>query len=85
MKDLIIHKNNIQCIGRNSDTLKIEKNGIVYIKFFARELIDDLMQYGDEIKITVVGTANVNEWMGTVTPQIFIKDIEIEEVNNLAF
>lgn len=85
VKDLIIHKNNIQCIGRNSDTLKIEKNGIVYIKFFARELIDDLMQYGDEIKITVVGTANVNEWMGTVTPQIFIKDIEIEEVNNLAF
>ena len=85
VKDLIVRQNDIQCIGRNKDTLKIEKNGIVYIKFFARALIEELAQYGNEMKITVVGTANVNEWMGNVTPQIFIKDMDIEKINNLAF
>ena len=81
----MIHQSEIQYIGRNKDTLKIEKNGIVYIKFFARALIEELAQYGNEMKITVVGTANVNEWMGNVTPQIFIKDMNIEKINNLAF
>ena len=85
VKDLIVRQNDIQCIGRNKDTLKIEKNGIVYIKFFARALIEELAQYGNEMKITVVGTANVNEWMGNVTPQIFIKDMDIKKINNLAF
>ena len=85
VKDIIVRQNDIQCIGKNKDTLKIEKNGIVYIKFFARSLIEKISQYGDEMRITIVGTANINEWMGNVTPQIFIKDVEIEKINNLAF
>lgn len=85
VKDLIVRQNDIQCIGRNKDTLKIEKNGVVYIKFFARALIEELAQYGNEMKITVVGTANVNEWNSIITPQIFIKDMDIEKINNLAF
>jgi len=27
----------------------------------------------------IVGKANLNEWMGTVTPQIFIENYEIME------
>ena len=85
VKDIVVRQNDIQCIGKNKDTLKIEKNGIVYIKFFARSLIEKISQYGDEMRITIVGTANINEWMGNITPQIFIKDVEIEKINNLAF
>ena len=49
-------------------TIKIEKNGVVYIKFLAREWIEKLTQYGNEIRITIIGTANINEWMGNITP-----------------
>lgn len=68
VKNLVVRQSEIQCIGRNKDTIKIEKNGIVYIKFFARALIEELAQYGNEMKITVVGTANVNEWNFMTTP-----------------
>lgn len=85
VKDMVIRPEDIQCIGRNKDTLKIEKNGIVYIKFFAKDIIFDLMQIKNDMKITIVGTANMNEWMGNITPQIFIKDIEIKEIDALAF
>ena len=85
VKDMVVRPEDIQCIGRNKDTLKIEKNGIVYIKFFAKDIIFDLMQIKNDMKITIVGTANMNEWMGNITPQIFIKDIEIKEIDALAF
>ena len=82
---MVIRPEDIQCIGRNKDTLKIEKNGIVYIKFFAKDIIFDLMQIKNDMKVTIVGTANMNEWMGNITPQIFIKDIENKEIDALAF
>ena len=31
------------------------------------------------MNITVVGRANINEWGGNITPQIFIEDYEIQE------
>lgn len=37
------------------------------------------------MQLTIVGTANVNEWMGNVTPQILIKDMDIKEITNLSF
>ena len=68
VKNLVVRQNEIQYIGRNRDTIKIEKNGVVYIKFLAREWIEKLTQYGNEIRITIIGTANINEWMGNITP-----------------
>jgi single-stranded-DNA-specific exonuclease len=82
IKNIIIRSNDIQIIGRNSDTLKIEKNGVVFIKFFAKDLIKELKQF-EEMELTIIGTPNLNEWMGKVTPQLFIKDMEVKEVNNL--
>lgn len=40
---------------------------------------------GDDIKIEVVGKANLNMWMGTVTPQIFIEQYQVMEDNLLDF
>jgi hypothetical protein len=37
------------------------------------------------MQLTIVGTANLNEWMGNVTPQIHIKDIDIKEITDLTF
>lgn len=37
------------------------------------------------MKISLVGTANLNEWNFKITPQILIKDLEIEEIGNISF
>lgn len=84
VKDLVVRASDVQVIGKNKDTLKISKNGITYIKFFAKDLINEISKY-NEMQLTIVGTANVNEWNGIVTPQLFIKDIDIKEITDLSF
>lgn len=67
VKDIFIKKSDVQVIGKNKDTIKFEKNGIVYIKFFAKDLIELLNQY-DEMKIDLVGEAQINEWNSQEIP-----------------
>lgn len=74
--NIFITQNDVQVIGKNKDTLKFEKNGITYIKFRAKEEIEQLKRFND-IKINLVGKGNVNEWMGQYKPQIIIEDMEI--------
>lgn len=76
ISDINITQNDIEIIGKNKDTVKFSKFGITYIKFHAKELINELQQY-NELKINVVGKANINEWMGRETPQIMIEGYEI--------
>lgn len=77
IKDINITQDDIQVIGSRSDTLKIEKFGIVYIKFFAKDLISELRSSDNELKLNVVGHANLNNWGGKTTPQIFIDACEV--------
>ncbi|MBR4155376.1 MAG: hypothetical protein IKU01_01555 [Bacteroidales bacterium] len=76
--DLNITRNDYQIMGKNSDTLKITKFGIAYMKFHAKELIEELEQY-DEIKMDLVGRGNINTWMGVETPQIFIDAYQLRD------
>lgn len=86
IKDLHFSKKDVQIMGKNSDTIKVVKNGVAYMKFFAKDMIEEIKAIqGDDIKIEVVGKANLNMWMGTVTPQIFIENYEIKEDNLLDF
>ena len=78
IKDINITKNDIQVMGKNADTVKIVKFGITYIKFHAKEMLEELKKF-DSIKLEVVGRANLNEWMGSYTPQIFISNYQIED------
>lgn len=75
--DINLTPKDIQVIGKNADTIKIEKFGVTYMKFHAKEMIQELAKY-DEVKLEVVGKANLNEYYGRVTPQIFITDYEID-------
>lgn len=70
-------KDEIQIMGKNQDTVKIEKNGIAFMKFFAKELIKELEDAPNDLVMNVIGRANLNEWGGRITPQIFIDDYEI--------
>ena len=83
IKDINITNKDIQVMGKNADTVKIVKFGIAYMKFHAKEMIEELKQY-NEIKLEVVGRANLNEWLGHYTPQIFISNYQIED-NTLGF
>ena len=78
IKDINITKRDIQIMGKNQDTVKITKFGIAYMKFHAKDFIEELGKY-DNVKLEVVGRANLNEWMGNYTPQIFISNYQIED------
>ena len=76
IKDINVTMNDVKIMGKGMDTVKIEKFGISYMKFRAKDLIEELKKY-PQMKIEIVGRANVNHWAGNTIPQIFIEDIEV--------
>lgn len=66
----------MQVMGRNNDTLKIVKNGVVYMKFFAKDLINDLYKY-KHVRMEIIGKSNINHFNGKVDAQIFIDKYSI--------
>lgn len=76
ISDINFNLGDVQIMGKNKDTLKIEKFGVSYMKFHAKDLIEELKQH-NQIKMNIVGKANVNEYFGNVTPQIFIESYEV--------
>lgn len=80
---ILVSSANARIMGSKNDTIKIEYNGMNYIRFKASDLIGDLENKGS-FAINVIGTANLNNWNGTITPQIFINDYEIiDDKSNL--
>ena len=77
IRDINITNKDVQVMGKSADTVKIVKFGIAYMKFHAKQMLEDLAKY-DEIKLEIVGRANLNEWMGQYTPQIFISNYQVE-------
>lgn len=84
INNIHLTKDDFQIIGTRKDTIKFQKFGITYIKFFAKEMIDQISQY-DKINLEIVGKANLNEWGNTITPQIIIENYEIKEDNIYTF
>ena len=78
--DIMVAPEDITIMGANKDTLKVTKNNIAFIKFHAKDMIEQLNKC-NEIKINIVGRANINTWMGQESPQIFIENYEI--IDNL--
>lgn len=76
--DINVTMDDVKIMGKNMDTVKIEKFGITYMKFHAKDLIKDLHKYS-KIKLEIVGRANISYWGGKVIPQIFIDDYEITD------
>ena len=79
--DICVRKQDISIIGKNSDTIRIERDGITYLKFHAKNMIEQLQNYECPFKIDIVGKANMNYFAGNVTPQIFIEDFQLKKVN----
>ena len=75
-----VSQSSIRIMGSNMDTLKIESNGMAFLKFHAKDLIDEIKEQPGVFTIDIVGRANLNEWGGRITPQIFIDDYEIKDI-----
>ena len=71
----------IMAMGPNRDSMKITYNGIDYVKFKDEEFVE-LIQNNRTKKLIVYGRANLNEWMGRTSVQIFITDYELIDDNN---
>jgi single-stranded-DNA-specific exonuclease len=69
----------IRIMGANADTLRIDVNGIPFIKFRAKDMIEEIQSHKTPFVMEVVGKPNLNEWMGRTSPQMFIEDYEIKE------
>lgn len=69
----------IRVMGANADTLRIDVNGIPFIKFRAKDMIEEIQSHKTPFVMEVVGKPNLNEWMGRTSPQMFIEDYEIKE------
>ena len=69
---------NVNVMGADKSSIKISYNGIDYVKFKDTDFIEEVMQNRMK-KLTVYGRANLNEWMGKQSVQIFISDYELTE------
>ena len=82
VENILCSPRSVRIMGSNQDTLKIEYNGMPYLKFRAKDLIEKINKYpaDAQLSMTVVGRCNLNEWGGRKTPQLFIDDCEINTI-----
>ena len=69
---------NVMTMGTNKDSIKISYNGIDYVKFKDTKFIEEISANRQK-RLTVYGRANLNEWMGKKSVQVFITDYELTE------
>ena len=78
---------NIALMGKRNDTIKITlKNGVELMIFkTSKEVFDSFYIPPEEVdqawNITIVGEPEINEFRGKITPQINIKDYEINGID----
>lgn len=77
--NLNVSQSDVKVIGKNLDTLRIEKNGITYVKFRAKDLIRELKDFPGDMELTIIGRPNINTWNYKNIPQIFMEDCEVED------
>ena len=81
--DINYNSNQIKLMGANNDSLKIHYDGIDFVAFKCPEIIKQL-QEKECGHISIVGRAQINEWMCRKSVQIIIDDIEINAENTIS-
>lgn len=79
IEDLKVSKEMVTLMGKDKGkpTLKITlPNKISLIKFGSSEEEYNSLVTEGYIKLNIIGKCNKNEWMGRISPQIFIEDME---------
>ena len=79
--DLTVRNGDWTAMGKDKSSLKIRSGGIDFVVFDAAEFISELTKNGTS-DVTVIGTANINEWMGRRSIQVMIKDMNITKTTS---
>ena len=79
VENITIDPSSISVMGTYQDTVKFNFNGVEYIKFKAKDLINEFRSHNSKINISVVGNAMINSWGGKRQPQIKINEVEIKD------
>jgi single-stranded-DNA-specific exonuclease len=77
IENIDVHAEEVSVIGKEMNTIKINVDGIEFIKFKC-DFSEKLMTIQDDFKMNIVGKCSLNEFNGKVTPQIIIEDYEIK-------
>lgn len=84
VENITLTRDDVSLLGQKSNTLKFTlPNGIEFVQFFCKDgmelydWINETWDTSESVTINVVGHPCVNDFMGTRTPQIVIKDVEI--------
>lgn len=88
IEDLKISADMVTVYNKKDITIKISlPNNISLMIFRAKENDVEKLQTNNSgfVELNIVGKCNANEWMGNVTPQIFITDYEIIDSNKYYF
>ena len=64
-------------MGANKDSMKINYNGIDYVRFKDADFVEEVMNNRLQ-KLTVYGRANINTFAGRTTIQVFCDDYQFE-------
>ena len=76
IKDAQVFAKDVQVMGKNKEHLKMKIAGVDCVKFFATELMNEIVGVGS-FRISVLGKCNINNWQGRTTPQFMIEDYEV--------
>lgn len=75
--DFAIPISEIDIFGRAENIIKTRSNGVEIIKFFAKDLAQQLkMMDSTHVRIKGIGRPQANEWNGRITPQIILDEVE---------
>lgn len=77
--DINFKQNDIKFMGKNESSIKINIDGISFVVFSDEELAK-LLKTKEYAHAQIVGRPQLNEWMGAVSVQVMIDDIEISDI-----
>ena len=76
-----VAKTSIDFIGKKENTMRINLNGVTFLKFNASDIRNKIQENPSHLyEMVMVGRAQVNEWNNKFTPQIMVDEADIEPI-----
>lgn len=76
--DVHFTSRDVKVMGKDKSSVKIKKDNIDFVLFKDVEFIEELSKLDNGV-LTIVGRPQINEWMGRVSIQLLIDEVEIIE------
>ena len=89
LKIIPLTKSDIQLLGKGTLKIKIGNHKTTCIKFGGEEIYNYLISLfqneESKIKLTILGSCQINEFNGVVSPQIKLIDYDVDYIDRWGF